>query len=122
MIDLAHEEVLFFLALLTFGNVLDGADEAHRLSLGHRALKMSKPLGLHPTNLTVSPTEPELGRGALRSDWIECCAVGCPNPIRIVRMDPIHELLDSGPILSDGENFFAPRIPGKDAVDRIVLP
>jgi hypothetical protein len=30
--------------------------------------------------------------------------------------------VDSGPILGDGKNFFAPRIPRKDAVEGIILP
>jgi hypothetical protein len=83
---------------------------------------MSEPLGLDPANLTVSAPEPELGRGTLRLDWIECRVVGCPNPFRIVRMDPIHELLDSGLILGDGKNLFSSPIPRKYAVESIVLP
>jgi hypothetical protein len=41
MIDLAHQEVLPFLVLLAFGNVLDGADEGHDPAPTPRALKMS---------------------------------------------------------------------------------
>jgi hypothetical protein len=40
----------------------------------------------------------------------------------IKTMDAIHELLDRGPIVGDGKNFIAPPIPGKDAVEWIVLP
>jgi hypothetical protein len=80
MIDLAHEEVLPFLALLSLVDVLDGADEAHDPSLTARALKtMSKPLGLQPANLTVPPPEAELRRGSLRLGGIERSAVG-PKP------------------------------------------
>src|SRR5215470_17888648 len=60
MINLAHEEVLLLLALLAFGNVLNRAAEAHDAALRPRALKISKPMGLHPADLAVSPPNPIL--------------------------------------------------------------
>src|SRR5215467_14521410 len=55
MIDFTHEEVLLFLALLAFGNVLDRAGEVHELPLRPGALKISKSTTLHPADLAISP-------------------------------------------------------------------
>src|SRR6267143_257800 len=71
MIDLAHEEVLAFLALLAFGNVLCGADEAHDLSLRPGTLEIGKSMILHPADLAVSPPDPVLDREGLRIDGIK---------------------------------------------------
>jgi hypothetical protein len=116
------ETCLRLLGALACGNVLDGADEADDLSLTPRTLKMNKPLGLHPANLTVLPPEPELRLGSLRLGGIERSGVGRPNLFLIVWMHPIHELFDGGAILGDAENLLGPRIPGKDTVAGIVLP
>jgi hypothetical protein len=69
MIDLAHEELQLFLvrlalglALLAFGNVLDGADEAHGSPLMPGPLETSKPPHLYPMDLAVSPQNPVLMR------------------------------------------------------------
>src|SRR5258708_39267802 len=95
MIDFAHEEVLFFLALLAFGNVLDGADKAHDLSLGPGALAIGKPATLHPTDLAVSPPEPVLIRVGLRIGGIERRLSGLPKPFPVRPMHPLHQLLKS---------------------------
>src|SRR5258707_9296811 len=121
MTDFAHEEVLFFLAFLAFGNVRDGADDADGPSLAPVALEISLPEGLHPPDLTVSPPDPELGRGAMRFGGIERRVVGRPNPFRIVWMHPVHELFDSGLILGDAQNFLRACIPGEDTAGRILL-
>jgi hypothetical protein len=42
MVDLAHKEVLPFLALLAFGNVLNRTTEAYELAVGPGTLKTSK--------------------------------------------------------------------------------
>src|SRR5712671_6324814 len=94
MTDFAHEEVLLFLALLAFGNVLSGADDARGPSLMAGALEISEPQSLHPADLSVSRPEPELGRGALRIDGIERGLEDCPNAFRVVRMHPSLDLLD----------------------------
>src|SRR5262249_39606935 len=73
MIDFAHEEVLLFLALLAFSNVLSGAGHAYGPSLTPHALEISNAKSLHPTDIAVSPQESELGRGTL---WID--GVGPP--------------------------------------------
>jgi hypothetical protein len=54
-------------------------------------------------------------------DWIERGPGGRPNPFRILRIDPIHELLDSGRILGDGKNFFAPCIKMQEPVNGEVI-
>ena len=66
MIDLAHEEVLPFLALLAFGNVLDGADKVRGPPPTPGALEASKPTHLHPADFAVSPLNPVLAQGAMR--------------------------------------------------------
>jgi len=113
MIDFAHEEVLFFLALLAFGNVLDGADEAHDLSLGPGALTIGKPATLHPTDLAVSPPEPVLIRVGLRIGGIERRLADRPKPFHVVRMHPLHELFDRRLVLCDVEieNLPGARVP-----------
>jgi hypothetical protein len=49
--------VLLFLALFALGNVLDGADETDEPALRPRAIKISAPTTLDPTDLSVSPHE-----------------------------------------------------------------
>jgi hypothetical protein len=63
MIDFAHEEINLLLALLTFGNVLSGADEAHEPSLTLIALEIRKPPHLYPADLAISSLNPVLVRG-----------------------------------------------------------
>src|SRR5712675_2269934 len=99
MTDFAHEEVLFFLAFLAFGNVRDGAEDADGPSLAPVALEISLPEGLHPPYLAVSPPDPELGRGAMRFGGIELRLVGRPNPLLYVLMHPVHVLFTTGIIL-----------------------
>jgi hypothetical protein len=92
MIDLAHQEVVPFQALLAFGNLLDGADKARALPLTPGALETSKPTHLHPADFAVSPLNPILPRGALRIGGIERCLAICRKPFRIVRM---YQLLEA---------------------------
>src|SRR5260370_39184206 len=122
MIDFAHKEVLIFLSLLAFGDVLSGAGHAYGPSLAPGALEMSKPQSLHPTDLAVSPPEPEFGGGALRIDRIERRRDGCPKPFRVVRMHRFQELFDRRLILGNIENLLTTRIPRDYAGERIVLP
>src|SRR6266853_626879 len=70
MIDFSHEEVLLLLVLLAFGNVLDGAAEAHGPALRPGALKIGKSVSLHPADLAITPPDPEFARGAFRIGWI----------------------------------------------------
>jgi hypothetical protein len=58
MTDLAHQEVLPFLALFAFGNVLSGTDHADGASLVRGALEIRKPVSLHIPDLAVSPLNP----------------------------------------------------------------
>src|SRR5262249_41769923 len=111
MIDFAHEEVLLFLALLAFGDVLSGAGHAHGPSLPPVALEMTNPQSLHPTDLAVSPPEPELGGGTLWIDRIEGRRDGCPKPFHVVRMHRFQDLFDIRLILGEIENFLTARIP-----------
>jgi hypothetical protein len=85
MIDFAHEEVLLFLALLAFGNVLSGADEAHDLSLRPGTLEIGKPMSLHPADLAVSPLNPVLMRVRLRIGGIKSRRDSRPNPLNVVK-------------------------------------
>src|SRR5260370_17435357 len=92
MIDLAHEEVLPFLALLAFGNVLCGADEAHDLSLRPGTLEIGKSMILHPADLAVFPPDTVLNREGLRIDGIKSRRDSRPNPLNVVRMTPPEDL------------------------------
>src|SRR5499427_395675 len=111
MIDLAHEEVLPFLALLAFCDIRNGADDARGPSLTLRAFEISTPMHLHPADLTASPAESELDRVGLRIDWIERRLARRPKRLRIVRMHPLHDLLDRRLVSRNFENFFRARIP-----------
>src|SRR5258708_32519656 len=93
MIDLAHEEVLPFLALLAFGNVLCGADEAHDLSLTPGTLEIGKSMILHPADLAVSPPDPPLDRERLRIDGINSRRDSRPHPLNLVRTHAPDELV-----------------------------
>src|SRR6266849_4090349 len=108
--------------LLAFRNVRDGADDAHGPSLTPGALEISKPVHLHPADLAVSPANPVFDRGGLRIDGIDRRLEGRPNPFRVVRMYPLHDLLGNRPILGDIENLLKARIPRGHALERIVLP
>src|SRR5260370_2350441 len=58
MIDFAHQEVLFFLTLLAFGNVRKGADEAHGPSLAPVAFEIPNPQRSHPPAFPLPPPNP----------------------------------------------------------------
>src|SRR5258708_10522463 len=124
MIDLAHEEVLPFLALLAFGNVLCGADEAHDLSLTPGTLEIGKSMILHPADLAVSPPDPVLDREGLRIDGIKSCRDTRPNPLNVVRMHPPDDLFEHHLLLpnSEIENLVSARVRPAHAAARIVLP
>jgi hypothetical protein len=78
---------------------------------------------LHPADLAVSSPNPVLmvdvrlliGRSERR------LAVR-PKPFRVLRMHPLHEVLDRYFIGGDLENFLKARIPRANAANRIVLP
>ncbi len=110
MIDFAHEEVLLLLALLAFGDVLNRPAEAHGPALRSGAFEISKPQGLHPADLAVCPPDPELGGGALRIDGIERSLDGRQDLFEVVRMHPLHDLLDRRLILGKIDNFLSARI------------
>src|SRR5215467_8636355 len=120
MIDFAHEEVLLFLALLAFGNVLQGADEAHGPALIPGAVEIRKPQRLRPADLAVSPPEPELSRGAPRIDRIKRRLKVRLDHFHIVWVYPLHELFESRLIPGKVENFLRAGIPREHVVARIV--
>src|SRR5258708_2010950 len=124
MIDLAHEEVLAFLALLAFGNVLCGADEAHGLSLRPGTLEIGKSMILHPADLAVSPPDPVLDREGLRIDGIKSRRDSRPNPLNVVRMHPPEDLFEHHLLLRniEIENLVSARVARACAAERIVLP
>src|SRR5215813_13623233 len=107
MIDFAHEEVFFFLTLLALGDVLDGADEPHDLSLRPGTLKISKSMILHPADLAVSPPNPVLDRQGLRIGGIERRLEGWMNPFQVPRVHPlVLDLVASNlPIFGSVENL-----------------
>jgi hypothetical protein len=86
MVDLAHEEVLLFLALLAISNVSNSAHDGHGPPLVPVALEIRKPQSLHPADLAASALEPELGRRAIWIDGIEPRLERCQNSFDIVRM------------------------------------
>src|SRR5260370_10108127 len=121
MTDLAHEEGLLFLALLAFGNVLDGAN-AHGPALTPGTLEISKPESLHPADLAVSPPEPELGRGTLRFGGVERRLKSRPNPFRVVRLHQPHDLFDGRPIFGNIEKFLRAQFHPDHPLVRVVPP
>ncbi len=62
MIYLAHEEVLSFFALLAFGYVVHGADDARGPSVMLVPVEIRKPTHLYPADLPVSPLNSVLVR------------------------------------------------------------
>src|SRR5215468_2960809 len=89
-----HEEMLFFLALLAFGNVLSGTDHADGASLVRGTLEVCKPVSLHIPNLAVSPLNPVFDRIAFRICGIERRFHARSNPFDVVWMHPFLELFD----------------------------
>jgi hypothetical protein len=85
MINLAHQEVLPFLALLAFSDLLDGADEARASPLTPGALETSKPTHLHPADFAISPLNPVLPRGAPWIGGIERCLDQKEAPTSLLR-------------------------------------
>src|SRR5215467_13304025 len=122
MIDFAHEEKLLFFALLAFGNIRNGADDARTFSLMPDVLEISEPMHLRPADLAASPLQPELDRIGLRIDWIECRLACRPKSFRIVGMHPLLDLLDRSLVSGNIENLLRARITRKHAVALIVLP
>src|SRR5712692_7048989 len=122
MIDFAHEEVLLFLALLAFGNVLNRPAKARGPALRPGALKISKSITLRPADLAVSPPNPKLMGVRLRIGGIEGSLAIRREPCHVVRMHPLHEILDRYFVGSHIENFLKARIPRANAAERIVLP
>src|SRR5262249_24337300 len=83
MIDLAHEETLPFLALLTFGNILHDANDARGPWLAPGAVEMRKPIYLCPSDLAASPLNSVLTRRAFRIGGVKGCQVVRPKPFRV---------------------------------------
>jgi hypothetical protein len=67
---------------------------------------MRKPAGLHPPHFAVSPSDPKLARIALRIGGIERRFDGCPNPLHVVRMQPLDEFFDIRLVLGNLEQLF----------------
>jgi len=111
VIDLTHQKVHLLLALLAFGNVRNGADDARGPSLTPGALEISKPMQLYPADLAVFPPEPELDRVRLRIRGIERRVGSHPEPFRVIQMNPLVDLLDRRLVSSNTENFLRARIP-----------
>src|SRR4029077_9313408 len=122
MTDFAHEEMHLFLASFAFCDVRNSADHAHSSSVMPSALEISKPMHLHPTDLAASPSEPKLVRRAPRIDGIKRGIKVRLNHFHVVRMDPLHDLLDRYLISGNIENLLKARIPRDQAADRIVPP
>src|SRR5215468_5700711 len=123
MIDLAHKEVLPFLALLAFGNVLSGTDHADSASLGRGILEIRKTVSLHTPDLAVSPLNPVLDRIRFRIGGIERYYDSRPNPFYVVGMHPFRELFDVRLVFGNVVYFLYASIrPQGHPVERIVLP
>src|SRR5260370_5279386 len=92
MIDFAHEEINLLLALLAFGNVLSGADEAREPSLTPGALEISKPMSLHPADLAVSPLNPVPMRVRLPIGGEQPRPPWPPNRLPLRSVPPLHSI------------------------------
>src|SRR5262249_57879599 len=93
MIDFAHEEMLLLLALLAFGDVLNGAAQANGPSLGPDTLEIRKPMTLDPADLSVSPPHPILMDVRLRIGRVERSFAVSRGTCRIVGVVRIDESL-----------------------------
>jgi hypothetical protein len=123
MIDLAHEEVLPFHALLAFGNVLSGANHVDGASIVRGTLEMRKPVSLHPPDLAVPPLNPVFDRIGFRIGGIDRRFHSRPNPFHVVWMHPLRELLDVRLVFGNVVYLLRAFIrPQSHAVDWIVLP
>jgi hypothetical protein len=71
---------------------------------------MSEPMSLHPADLAVLSLNSVLDRQGLWIARIECRLPGQPNSFGVVRIHPLHGLLDNRLILNNTENFLKPRI------------
>src|SRR5262249_5161223 len=118
----AHEEVLLFLTLLAFGDVLNCPAEAYGQALRPGTLKVSKSVSLHPTDLTISPPDPELAGGVLRIGRIERRLAIRPKPFVVVRMHALHEVSDRYLISGQVKIFLKARISRANVAERIVPP
>jgi hypothetical protein len=70
MADLAHQQALPFLALLAFGNVLDGADATHSPSVAPDALKIGKPVSFQPADFATASLNPVVMRVGRGISWV----------------------------------------------------
>src|SRR5258708_13388079 len=123
MIDFEEEEVLLFLTLLAFGNVLSSANETHDPSLRPGTFKIREPMTLYPADRAVLPPNPELTVDVrLRIGGIERRLAVRPKPLRIVRMHPLNDLNDRYLIGGKIENFLIPRIHPGYAAGGILIP
>src|SRR5258708_21029368 len=99
MIDFAHEEVFFFLALLAFGNVLSSATETHDPSLRPGTFKIREPMTLYPADRAVLPPNPELMVDVrLRIGGIQRRLPVRPNTLPLFPRHALNDLLDPHPI------------------------
>ena len=79
-------------------------------------------MSLHPADLAITPPDPEFARGALRIGGIERRLAVRPKPLRVVRMHPLHEVLDQYLISGHVEDFLKARISRAHPPERIILP
>jgi hypothetical protein len=119
---LSCKQMLPFRALLVFGDILHGANDTRDSPLASGALAIGEPRHSHPANLAVSPPNPILLRGALRTCGIKHFRVVRPKPLSVVRMQPLPERIDRYLITCDIKNLFIPRIPRSYETARIIPP
>jgi hypothetical protein len=107
------------LALLAFGNILNGADIMHSMPPAPDALKISKSMDLYPTDL-AAPPKPMLKYGGILGST-ERRFDKRPNHFDIVRMDQLHEIFDMHLVFGKIEYFLNASIPREYPMDSIVL-
>jgi hypothetical protein len=122
MVDLAHEEAQPFLLLFAFGNILHGADDTHGSPPMSGTLEMNKSLHFHPADLGVSPLNPILMCGALRSGRMERCLAVRPKPFGVVWMHQLLQIFDRQHIRRNIENLSKTSIPRTHLGEHIVSP
>src|SRR5262249_50029240 len=82
----------------------------------------SLPQGFYPADRPVPPPDAKLSRRPLRIEWIERCLQGCPNSLRVVRMDALQHLLDRRLMVGKIENFPTAHVSRDDVLEGIILP
>src|SRR5262249_18033671 len=96
---------------------------AHSPSLAPVALEMSKSMSLHPADVAGAPLNPVLRCVGSWISRIQSRLERLPNPLRVVRMQPLRNYVFDGYIARRSvENLLRASVTRDHATKRIILP